>query len=150
MAYFVIEHAHEIDAPAERVWRVIVELDRYPEWNPFVVACRSSLEVGAPIEMRVRVFPFFAQPQREQVFVHVPGRRLCYGLPRQPLGALASRRCHEVEPLAASRSRYLSRFELSGWLAPVVRGLLGGRLRAGFTAMSAAIAARAESPGARS
>lgn len=144
MPHFAIEHAHEIDAPAERVWQVICDFDRYSEWNPFVVACRSSLEVGAPIEMRVRVFPFFAQPQREQVFVHEPGRRLCYGLPRQPLGALASRRCHELEPLSAARSRYVSRFELSGWLAPVVRGLLGARLRAGFAAMSAAIRTRAE------
>ena len=144
MSPFVIEHVHEIEAPAERVWQVIVELDRYPEWNPFVVACRSTLAVGAPIEMRVRVFPFFAQPQREQIFEHVPGRRLCYGLPGRPLGALASRRCHELEPLSPARSRYRSRFELSGRLAPLVRLLLGARLRAGFAAMSAGIRTRAE------
>jgi hypothetical protein len=143
----VIEHAHEIEAPAERVWQVICDLDRYPEWNPFVVACRSSLAVGEPIEMRVRVLPWFSQSQREQVFVHLPGRRLCYGLPRRPLGALASRRCHELEPLSASRCRYLSRFELSGWLAPLVRALLGARLRTGFAAMSAALCARAEALG---
>jgi hypothetical protein len=38
----------------------------------------------------------------------------------------------------------VSHFELSGWLAPLVSLLLGSRLRAGFAAMSAAIAARAE------
>ena len=140
----VIEHVLEIDAPAERVWEVITDLDRYPEWNPFVVACRSSLAVGAPIEMRVRVFRSFAQPQRERIFEHVPGRRLCYGVPMRPLGALASRRCHELEPRGAARTRYVSRFELSGWLAPVVRLLLGRRLAAGFAAMSAALKARAE------
>ena len=138
-----IEHVLEVDAPAATVWQVIVDLERYPEWNTFVVSCRSSLEVGAPIEMRVRVLPFFAQPQRETVFEHVPGKRLCYGLPASR--SLASRRCHEVEALGPTRARYTSRFALSGWLSPVVRVLLGGQLRRGFTAMSVGIQARAES-----
>lgn len=133
----------EIEAPAERVWEVITDLDRYPEWNPFVVACRSSLAVGAPIEMRVHVFRSFAQPQRETIFEHVPGRRLCYGVPMGSLGALASRRCHHLEPRGA-HTHYVSEFELRGWMAPVVRLLLGRRLAAGFAAMSAALKARAE------
>ncbi|HVH18202.1 MAG TPA: SRPBCC domain-containing protein [Myxococcota bacterium] len=145
MSAFSIEHVLEIDAPAERVWQVIADLDRYAEWNRFVVSCRSSLEVGAPIDMRVRVFPFFAQPQRETIFEHEPGRRLCYGLPAHASGALESRRCHEVEALGPARARYVSRFQLSGWLAPVIRLLLGRRLAAGFTAMSDGIQRRAES-----
>jgi uncharacterized protein YndB with AHSA1/START domain len=144
-----IEHVLEIDAPAETVWRVITDLDRYPEWNPFVVSCRSSLVVGEPIDMRVRVLPVFAQPQRETILEHEPGRRLCYGVPRHPTGALESRRCHHVEALGPARSRYTSRFELSGWLAPVVRVLLGRRLALGFTAMSEGIQGRARSLKAR-
>ena len=140
-------HTIEIAAPAERVWQVIVDLDRYPEWNPFVVACRSSLRVGDPIDMRVRVLPFFAQPQRETILEHEPGRLLCYGLPKRGPGALFSRRCHEVDAQGHARSRYVSRFELDGWLAPVVRTLLGRRLAAGFAAMSAAIGKRAEEVG---
>src|SRR5262249_61355048 len=129
---FLIEHDLEVAAPAAAVWSVIVDLDRYPEWNRFVVACRSSLAVGDPIDMRVRVLPFFAQPQRETIFEHDPGRTLCYGVAGG--ASLASRRCHHVTPLGAARTRYVSRFQLSGRLMPVVRGLLGGRLRAGFTA----------------
>ncbi len=134
----------EIAAPAATVWTVITDLARYPEWNPFVVACRSTLEPGSPIDMRVRVLPFVAQPQRETVFEHVPGRRLGYGLAPMPLGALASRRSHEVEALGSERARYVSDFRLDGWLAQVVATLLGRRLGAGFAAMSAAIKTRAE------
>jgi hypothetical protein len=134
----------EVAAPAATVWAVITDLDRYPEWNPFVVACRSTLQPGSPIDMRVRVLPFVAQPQRETIFEHEPGRRLSYGLAPMPLGALASRRSHTVESMSAERARYESDFRLDGWLAPVVQGLLGRRLAAGFAAMSAAIKARAE------
>lgn len=139
-----IEHTHRIDVPAERVWAVLCDLDRYPEWNPFVVACRSTLAVGDPIEMRVRVFPWFAQPQREEIFEHLPGRRLCYGLRGGALGALRSRRCHELEAQGPAHTRYSSRFELRGWLAPLVSLLLARRLEAGFASMSRAVKRRAE------
>jgi len=141
---FVIEQILSIDAPAERVWWVVCDLASYAEWNPFVVSCASTLVVGDPISMRVRLFPWFAQPQREQILAHEQGRLLCYGLPRSRLGALVSQRSHEVTPVGASRTRYVSHFELSGWLAPLVEFLLGRRLRAGFSAMSAALQARAE------
>ncbi len=140
----VIGQTLEVRAPAETVWAVITDLARYPEWNPFVVACTSTLEPGSPIAMRVRVLPWLTQPQRERVFEHVPGRRLGYGVPPLPLGALASRRFHEVAALDAARSRYVSSFELTGWLAPVVELVLGERLRRGFAAMSAALVERAE------
>ena len=141
---FVIEHVLSIHAPAERVWAVVSDLARYPEWNPFVVSCASTLVPGDPIAMRVRIFPLFAQPQREQILEHERGRWLCYGLRPSRLGALASRRSHEVTAEGASLTRYVSHFELSGWLAPLVRWLLGARLQAGFAAMSAALKARAE------
>ena len=108
-----------------------------------MVACRSTLAVGDPIWMRVRIFRGFAQPQRETIFEHVAGRRLRYGLAPLPLGALASDRSHEVEPLGPDRCRYRSHFELRGWLAPVVRVLLGARLKKGFGAMSEALGVRA-------
>jgi hypothetical protein len=141
---FLLEHSVEIAAPGEVVWEVITDFARYPDWNPFVVECRSSLEIGAPIAMRVRVFPFWAQPQRERILEHDPSRRLCYGVPRDPLGALESRRCHAVRAVDALTTRYDSRFELRGWLAPVVRALLGRRLAHGFAAMTEALRARAD------
>lgn len=144
MASFVIEDTREIAASQETVWDVVTDLAGYPEWNPFVIACRSTLAVGSPIDMRVVLVGGVAQPQREVVLAHEPRTQLCYGLDGGALGAIVSRRCHHLEPLAADRTRYTSRFELSGWLMPVVRGLLGRPLRSGFGAMTAALQARAE------
>jgi hypothetical protein len=144
----VIEHDLRVHAPAARVWDVVSDLASYPEWNPFVVKCSSTLAVGDPIQMRVRVLPFWAQPQRERILEHEPGRLLCYGLTDTPLGALASRRCHEVSAEGPASCRYVSRFALSGWLSPIVSGLLGRQLERGFTAMSTALVARAEGLGA--
>jgi uncharacterized protein YndB with AHSA1/START domain len=139
-----IEQTLVIAAPAALVWRVIVDLERYPEWNPFVVACRSTLAVGAPIEMRVRGLAPWALSQREEILAHEPGRRLCYGLRGAFLGAISSERCHLVTEREPALAHYRSTFALGGGLAPLVRALLGRRLARGFCAMTGALARRAE------
>ena len=134
----------EIDAPAEIVWQAIIDLDRYGEWNPFVVAAESTLKPGEPMRMKVRLFAAFAQPQTETIFELEPLRRLCYGLAPTRLGALSSRRCHELEALCESRCRYTSRFELVGWIAALVELLTGSRLARRFAENTAALKERAE------
>ena len=141
---FVLDESIEIDAPHELVWEVITDLQRYGEWNPFVVECRSTLKPGDPISMRVQIFDAFAQPQREVIFENEEGKRICYGLSPKPLGAMASHRCHVIEALPESRTRYHSQFRLEGWLAPLTRALFGSRLERGFAAMTQAIGQRAE------
>jgi hypothetical protein len=139
-----IDHEHAVSAPAEVVWRVLTDLPRYGEWNPFVVEAASSLVVGEPIDMKVRVVSFMTQSQRETISHNDPGRSYCYGLPPTRIGALHSERCHVITPTGPESCTYASRFELAGWLSPLVSGLLGRSLRRGFTEMSAAVKRRAE------
>ncbi len=138
-----IEFEHDIDAPPAVVWRVLTDQAAYPQWNPFVVQSESTLAVGEPIVMRVRVLPFFAQPQTEVIYEHEPEKLLSYGVKGDPMGALRSYRSHQLTPVEGG-TRYQSLFELSGWFAPVVGLLLTRQLRRGFRQMSQAIAERAE------
>ena len=137
------DHIHEIDAPASLVWEVLTDFPRYAEWNPFVIACRSTLKPGETIDLRVKVFAK-PQDQREWMSAHRPGEHFAYGMKPFPFGALRSKRSHDVEDLGGGRARYRSHFELTGWLVPVVRTLLGARLERGFYEMSAGIKDRAE------
>lgn len=144
-----IDHESEIEAPADVVWQVLTDFAAYGEWNPFVVSAESALEVGAPMDMRVRVLPFLPQRQREWVTEVEPGRGFCYGLAPTRGAALRSRRCHRVTPLDEGRCLYESRFAIEGWLSVVVAALLGRQLRRGFAEMFAAVKIRAESLAAR-
>jgi len=140
---FVIDDTVQIDAPAEVVWRVLTDFPRYGEWNPFCVSAESTLEPGAPITMRVRLLGSGERTQREYIRSVTPQTGFTYCMKPIPLGALHSERSHTLTPLGADRCRYDSHFELGGWLLPVVTGLMGGALRRGFGAMTAAVAERA-------
>lgn len=143
---FVIEDGVDIAATPEAVWQVMTDFDRYGEWNPFAVRCATSLVPGDPIDMSVQFILPGRRPlrQREWIRTHTPGREFSYSMKPVAFGALRSLRTQSVTPLAGGRARYTSRFELSGWLHPVVRLLLGVRLQKGFHAMTAALVKRVE------
>ena len=141
---FVIDATLDIEAPAERVWQVITDFPRYGEWNPFLRACSTTLKPGDPIDLQVQLFGSGPRPQREWMLTHTPGKEFSYSMKPAPLGALHSRRSHTVTPLGSGRCRYESHFEIAGWLQPLVRGLLGGKLEQGFAGMTAGIKSRAE------
>ena len=140
---FAIDHEFEVKAPADVVWEVLTDLPRYGEWNPFVVACDSTLKPGDPIRMQVNIT---GKPQSvEEVMAgHRAGTYLAYHMKPYPLGALASLRFHEIERRGGESCRYRSHFELRGWLVPVVKGALGRQLQRGFTGMSEGVVVRAE------
>lgn len=140
---FVIEHNLEIDAPPDVVWEAITDLDRYGEWNPFVHECRSTLKPGDPIHMLVQIGNG-TRRQEEIISDYREGEGFAYRMKPVPLGTLSSWRTQQIEAAAGGRSRYHSRFQLEGWLMPVVRGLLGAKLEAGFTGMSHGVRDRAE------
>jgi len=52
----IIQAEIEIDAPPDDVFDILTDLDRYAEWNPFTPRIDSTLELGAPVNMRVRLF----------------------------------------------------------------------------------------------
>ncbi|WP_280401733.1 SRPBCC domain-containing protein [Nocardia carnea] len=140
----VVDDVVEVAAPAEVVWSVLTDFDRYREWNPFIDRCRAELAVGAPIDMRVRQLLPRPLPMREYIHTVVPGREFGYSMKPLPLGALRSLRSHKLSTLDGGRTRYESHFELAGWLAPLVGLLFGRGFRRGFPGMTAAVEREAE------
>lgn len=141
---FVIDSTVEIDAPAELVWQVLTDVDKYGEWNPFCVECKTTLEPGSPIDMKVRLVGPKLKQQREFIRTHTPGKEFSYNMKPAPLGLLSSERSHEVTALEGGRTRYVSHFQLNGPVAPVVAYLLGRALTTGFEGMTEAVKTRAE------
>lgn len=143
MANFVIDRELEIDAPAGVVWSVISDLSAYGEWNPFVPECRSTLKLGDPIEMHVRLRGALRR-QVEWMTGFEEGSGFAYRMRPLPLGALASARHHHIEPVDEHRCRYRSHFELRGWLMPLVRKLMESELEKGFSGMTQGVKRRSE------
>ncbi|KAG0237476.1 hypothetical protein BGW42_000686 [Actinomortierella wolfii] len=53
----IIEHKTgvSIDAPPDKVWEVLVDLDHYSEWNPLFVHARGTVALGETLHIKTRL-----------------------------------------------------------------------------------------------
>lgn len=149
------EAAVEIAAPIDVVWRVMTDLPRYPEWNPFVVAIEprgGALRVGTAIALTVRwagrggartleVVDRLDAPARDgEVQRALMEYRFVGWLPRLALVRGSRQQSLEQAPGGATTYRTSERF--TGLLA---RAVPLARVQDGFERHARALKARAES-----
>ncbi|WP_380681417.1 SRPBCC family protein [Salinigranum sp. GCM10025319] len=135
----------EIDAPPERVWDVLVDFDRYHEWNPFM---RVAGRANENAHLHVELFPPGGRATRFRPTVtHVdPGRELRWLGHLWTAGLFDGEHRFVLEPLdGGSRTSLTHAESVSGFLAPVVWRFVGDATERGFEAMNAALKARVES-----
>src|SRR5438445_13018866 len=66
----------EIDAPAERVWAVLLDFERFPDWNPFIRSIRGQALVGSRLEVLLGASGTRPMRFRPTVKAVVPNREL--------------------------------------------------------------------------
>jgi hypothetical protein len=133
----------DIEAPLERVWGILADLARYPEWNPFTHRVDGVLSVGEKLRLHVRL------GGREMQRTHVLSRceenaALCWTIRSRQPWLIRGERSQTVASLGAERTRYVN--------VEVVEGLSGffvglgysRQIEAGLLEVGRALKARAE------
>lgn len=133
-----------IAAPADRVWRVLTELSRYPDWNPFIRRARGSLAVGETV--RVRVSAALGIPLRfhARVLACEPGRELRWRGSVAGEWLAMGEHTFRIEPIDDGHVRFVQHERLGGLLPRLFARLVAREAERGFAAMNGALAARAE------
>lgn len=137
----------EIDAPAERVWAMLVDFAAYPSWNPFIVSLEGSLALDAPLVARMRPPGGRSMTFKPHVIAVEPNARFAWRGSLPIPGLFAGEHRFELSVLGPSRVRFVHAERFSGLLVSLLRKSLDGDTRAGFVAMNAALKARAEAAG---
>jgi uncharacterized protein YndB with AHSA1/START domain len=44
----------DIEAPAEKVWELLIDFTAYPTWNPFITRAEGTVEVGGRLTLRMQ------------------------------------------------------------------------------------------------
>lgn len=122
----------DIDAPIGRVWQVMLDMDRYGEWNPFVVRIdrkrAGEPELGEDFTLNVRWHNGKGVATHERISRLDAPCRAADGVqravleydflgPLAALGAVRGRRLQLVEQSGGTVTRYTTEETLHGWLA---------------------------------
>lgn len=134
----------EIDAPAASVWRVLTDLDRYPEWNPFITEISGELCEGGRLRVRIeppggRTMTFRPHVTRFEPEIELRwlGQLLFPGL-------FDGLHVFKIVPIDEGRVRLLHGEIFRGLLVPLLWKRLEGPTLSGFEAMNAALKSLAE------
>lgn len=141
----VLHHSESrIAASADKVWAIILDLDHYPDWNPYTIAMKSTLKIGDPMVMTVKMNDLVTLEQTENIRVLEPGHKVCWGIDTDTPELNSGERCQWLEPVAEGGTRYVSEDLIEGTANPLVNVLFGDDVQRGFDAVALALKHRAE------
>ncbi len=133
----------EIDAPIEVAWDLLVDLDRYHEWNPFArTYTKTDVRVGSPIHFDVKL-DRYNRKQTERIAIIEPPTRLAWST-NVALGLVKALRVQRLEKRSETSCTYFNTDTLEGPLAPMARLLFGGAMHRGFADVGRALKQTAE------
>lgn len=108
----------DIRAPAERVWKILIDLPGWGQWNSTVERTVGHIAPGSKVTVFVRQSPGRAFPLRVTE-LDAPRRMVWQG--GMPLGLFKGTRVYEIDSLSESASVFSMREDYTGALA----GLIG-------------------------
>ena len=133
----------EIQATPEKVWQVLTDLDRYPEWNPFIHHAIGSARLGEKVDI---TFPSGSKDMTLHCTVveAVPNRKLCWKYDVILPGLWSGEHSFTIETIDTDRIRFIDKEIFNGLLIPLQAKDIDTNSRRDFEAMDKALKARAE------
>ncbi|MDB2438829.1 SRPBCC domain-containing protein [Hellea sp.] len=119
----------EINATAEQVWSVLLNGEKYPEWNSFILSVDGNLLAeNTSIPLEVRLGERIVKPRMRVVLVEPQdgGRPIARWVHRfdsrlARLGWLTSERHHEIHPIGEGATSLYKTWEpFGGWMSRFV------------------------------
>jgi hypothetical protein len=133
----------EIQASPEKVWQILTDLDKWPEWNPFIHHAVGKAQKGEAVDITFR-------SASKEMTLHCtvinaePNRELCWKYHVILPGLFRGEHSFVIEPMGPNHLRFVDRETFSGLLVPLQAKDIDTNSRRGFEEMDKALKARAE------
>ena len=133
-----IEHRLGLPAPAEAIWAVIADFERWNEWNPLYPRAEGALRIGSPLSLDLALPGRAVQAIKPVILDWVPNEQIHWRLSLFG-GLVKTTRYLEIEILGERNCIFANGELFDGLAGPIAARRMGGQIRAGFKAMGEAV-----------
>ncbi|WP_337186922.1 SRPBCC domain-containing protein [Phenylobacterium sp.] len=138
-----VEHRIGVQAPAEVIWEVVHDLDRWAEWNPTYPSASGVIRIGETLDLTLALPDQPHQPLKPRVLEWVPNEQLHWRLTMMG-GLIRTTRYIEIQALHEAGCIVDNGEIFGGLMGPSLGRRVRGLVRRGFMAMNEALKDRAE------
>ena len=133
-----------INAPEERVWAILTDLDNYPNWNPFITEISGDLIEGEKLKFRIE-HPNQARMDFTPTVLNMDENRELRWLGMVGSGGIFDgEHRFVIERIGENQVKFTQAERFTGILVPFFAQSLDTNLRQGFENMNQALKELAE------
>ena len=134
-----------IEAKAEKVWEILIELKDYSTWNPFLIQAEGEVNKGSKINIHAKPPGLKSMAFSPTIIKAEANRELRWKGKFILPGVFDGEHIFIIEKLGSKGVRLIQKEFYSGLLIPLLARKLGDNTRRGFELMNQAVKKRAES-----
>lgn len=134
----------EIDAPAESVWKVLIDFSRYNQWNPFIRSISGEAKQGGMLEVFIQPPGGNGMTFHPVILALHPERELRWMGRLLLPGIFDGEHQFKIEPIGDNQTRFVHCEVFSGFLVPFLWSSLDKQTRQGFEEMNRALKIQVE------
>jgi len=121
-----------INASPPDVWKVLVDIDRYPQWNRYATSAVGDLRIGGEVEINVPRQGEKRGPVNNRVTELVVNQRLCWRSLSWYRFLVYGVRCRHLEEQSDGSTVFREVETMHGPLAGVIQRAMGKQLLRGI------------------
>jgi hypothetical protein len=132
-----------IQASPEKVWQTLINLEKYPEWNPFIHHAIGKAKVGETVDIKFRSGSKDTTLHCTVIKANM-NRELCWKYHVIFPSLWSGEHSFTIESMEANQVRFIDKEIFTGLLIPLQAKDIDTNTRHDFEAMDKALKARAE------
>ncbi len=134
-----------IEASPEQVWAVLMDFDRYPEWNPFLVSVKGEPVVGTHLDNEIKTSEKKIMKFQPEVLVAEANTEFRWIGKTFVKGLFDGEHYFLLESDSAGSTTLIHGENFTGMLSGVIMKMIGEDTIKGFELMNEALKQRVES-----
>ncbi|MFO7370647.1 MAG: SRPBCC domain-containing protein [Bacteroidales bacterium] len=133
-----------IHASASRIWEILMDFDRYPNWNPFIISISGNQVAGSSLTVKLQLPDGMGMTMRPKVLVVNDYQEFRWKGQLLVPGLFDGEHIFELRENNDETTTFIQRELFSGILIPLFRNLIDVKTRIGFEAMNTQLKDKAE------
>lgn len=133
-----------IDAHPREVWKILVDFESYPDWNPFIIMAKGDVAEGGKLNITTKPVgskPFSFTPKITRV---VKDKNITWLGKAIVRGLFDGQHCFELHDNGNGTTSFVQKESFSGLLIPFCKKMIEVNTLNGFISMNEALKKRVE------